>query len=341
MKKQVITFTLAGMLALGILGCGQQPAETKTETQPQNQTTQVEQVESKTNWTSASDAEAAAKGAGLDKFGVFEKLTFNDFTYKDPKFAYADGVAKATYEGGANELIITKGANGHKAPLTDRDKTEFANKWSATYDGVDVTLYGPKEGAAVVLTWSDSTGDYGVTYQGLGNEEVTLDEQDITAIVSSVRSANADKKDDEEKSDQQQQQQQSNNNTNNNSSNTSNNSESNNNGSGDSNNGGSGDTAGMTANYGADSCIQIACDYAGAGGQAKGPALNLSCSNLITGGGTLYYNVDFDLGDVHYNVQVDAIDGNVISASEAFNGTQQLLDENGEAIPNTEQPVDE
>lgn len=346
MRKQVVTFTLAGVLALGIVGCSQQSTETKTESeaQPKEQTTQVEQVENATNWTSAADADAAAKGAGLNKFGVFEELTFHETTYKNPKFAYADGVAKATYDGGAHELVVTKGANGHKAPLTERNKTEFANKWTATFDGVDVTLYGPEQGAAVVITWADGTGDYGVTYQGLGGEEITLTNEDVTAIVSAMKAANAENKTEEKKAeenkaeekktDQQQQQQPQ-------QEQQSNNSANNNNNAGSSNNGGSSDTAGMTANYGAESCIQIACDYAGAGGQAKGSAMNVSCSDLITGGGTLYYVVDFDLGDVHYNVQVDAVDGNVISGSETFNGTEQLLDEEGDPVPNTEQPADD
>ena len=340
MNKQIVSFTLAGALALGIVGCGQQPTQTTTETTTQTeQTTQkTEQTEVKTNWTSDSDAEAAAKGAGLDKFGVFEKLTFNDTAHQNPKFAHADGVAKATYDGGANELVITKGVNGHKAPLSDRDETTFASKWKTSFDNVDVTLYGPKEGAAVVLTWSDESGNYGVTYQGLGGEEVTLDDQDVTAIVSAVRDANLDQKEDEEEqqrheqqAEQKQQQKQQNNNSNNNNSNNNNNS---------GNNDGSGDNNGMNDNYGADGCIQIACDYAGAGGQAKGPALNLSCSGLINGGGTLYYVVDFDLGDVHYQVQVDAIDGNVISGVQTFNGTQQLLDDEGNPIENTEEPAE-
>ena len=97
----------------------------------------------------------------------------------------------------------------------------------------------------------------------------------------------------------------------------------------------------MTVKITREAAEGIACDYAGAGGQAKGPALNLSSSDLIEGGGTKYYTVDFDLGDVHYNVQVDAIQGNVISASETFNGQQQLLDENAEPVEGTEQPADE
>ena len=95
-----------------------------------------------------------------------------------------------------------------------------------------------------------------------------------------------------------------------------------------------------TPKYSADQCMQIACDYVGAGGQAKGPALNLRCSNLIDGGGTRYYKVNLDLGDVHYEVQVDALSGKVISGDATHMGTRNLLDDNGDIIEGTGVQVD-
>ena len=93
---------------------------------------------------------------------------------------------------------------------------------------------------------------------------------------------------------------------------------------------------GFKPNFSKDQCTQIALDAMGAGGQAKGEAANVSTSDLITGGGTIYYKVEFDLGDAHYEVQVDAISGGVIGASEVFGGIENLLDANGNVISSRE-----
>lgn len=55
----------------------------------------------------------------------------------------------------------------------------------------------------------------------------------------------------------------------------------------------------------------------------------------------MYYKVYFNLGDVAYEVQVDAVEGKVISGMQTFNGVQQLLDEDGNPIEGTEQEVQE
>jgi hypothetical protein len=132
------------------------------------------QVEDSIEWTDAKSAEKAAKGAKIKKFGVPSKVTVNDKKFTDPSFAYAEGVAQATYEKGDTGLVVRKADGDHEAPLTDLDKTEFPHKWAKSYDGLDVTLYGPEKGAVVVCTWSDGTAEYGATYQGLNGEEARI-----------------------------------------------------------------------------------------------------------------------------------------------------------------------
>ena len=97
---------------------------------------------------------------------------------------------------------------------------------------------------------------------------------------------------------------------------------------------------GMEVKLTREGAIAMACKHVGAGGQAKGEAKNVKTSDLITGGGTKYYVVDFDLGDVHYTVNVDVVGGNVISAEMSHGGVRQLLDENGNPQEGTQQPVD-
>ena len=330
MRNQVVTAALTGVLALGVMGCGQQAQPQTEATQPTE--TKTEQVEQKINWASAKDAEAAAKGAGLDKFGAFDKVTFNDYDYKDPKFAYAEGVAQATYDGGANELVLREGASGHKAPLTDRDLTEFATKWTESVADMDVTHYGASRGAATVITWSDGGKDFGVTYQGLGGEEVTLDDEDVSAIVHAVKDAAADENKDDDNKDQNSNdnKQSQNGNKQNSSSNSNNNSNSgnSNSNSGSSNNSGSSD-GGMGVKYTADDAYQIAAEYADAGG-SRAMATNPNVSGPIEGGGTIYYKVEFDCGESHFSCNVDATDGHVYSASATEGSKEMMLGDNGE-----------
>ncbi len=90
------------------------------------------------------------------------------------------------------------------------------------------------------------------------------------------------------------------------------------------------------ANYSKEQCTDIATKAMGAGGQAKGDPIDLKTSDLINGGGTLYYNVEFNLGEAKYQVQVDAIEGSVISASETTGNIESILDANGNVVSSRE-----
>lgn len=89
---------------------------------------------------------------------------------------------------------------------------------------------------------------------------------------------------------------------------------------------------GFESAFGQEECIQIATDTMGAGGEATGPANNLTCSELITGGGTKYYYVEFDLGEAHYTVKVDAIDGVVLEIVERVDNIENTFDANHNLI---------
>ena len=67
--------------------------------------------------------------------------------------------------------------------------------------------------------------------------------------------------------------------------------------------------------------------------------MNVSAQGPITGGGTVYYQVELDLGDVHYCVTVDAVEGNVIGADQTHAGTRTLLDSEGNPVEGTEWQV--
>ncbi len=98
--------------------------------------------------------------------------------------------------------------------------------------------------------------------------------------------------------------------------------------------------SGLEAKLSREECIAIACKYVGAGGAAKGEAMNVTAKGPITGGGTVYYVVELDLGDVHYSVNVDAIDGHTYGADQTHAGTRTLLDDQGNPVEGTEWPAE-
>ena len=201
--KKPLAFVAAMALAISMTGCNannqQQPepvsqpqqASAPAETAPAETTAAVEQTVATINWTEASGAEAAAKGAGFETFGVMNQVNIGSIQFKSPKFFYTEGVAQAQYETGAAMLTVRKAQGKHTAPLTDRDKTEFPQKWTTSCEGLDVALYGQTANAATVMTWTDGTKDYGVTIQGLGGEELSMTPAEAEAVVKGIKDAEA------------------------------------------------------------------------------------------------------------------------------------------------------
>lgn len=72
-------------------------------------------------------------------------------------------------------------------------------------------------------------------------------------------------------------------------------------------------------------CTANALAAVGAGNSAK----NVTTSDLIEGGGTFYYLVEFDLDAAHYRVQVDATNGVIIDVMESVDGKVQQYNEDG------------
>lgn len=173
---------------LMISGCASQPDETeKPKTEEVKQATKED--DGFMSWTKVDSAEDAAREAGFTHFGVFNSITLDEMTFKDPTFSYKDGVAQAVYEQPACALYIRKVEGAHKAALSDRLEQDFAKKWTKTVDAIDVTMYGEAKGAATYFTWKDGNKEYGVTYQGLGGDEMTMDADEVATIVDAVQAA--------------------------------------------------------------------------------------------------------------------------------------------------------
>lgn len=213
------TFVIGSALALALAGCGggqpeqtqgEAPAQTQETTQTQDSTAAQDSSTTATGttstdaanpangnqtaatqMTSASSAMEAASGAGLSSFGVMDSFTLEENTFANPTFAYSTGVAQATYEQGAIAIIVRKGDANGNAQLTDRALSEFKQNWNKSIGDIQVTLYGSAKGAATYFTWKSGTSAYGVTYQGLGGDEMSMDSDDVALLVRSITDVDA------------------------------------------------------------------------------------------------------------------------------------------------------
>jgi hypothetical protein len=194
MKKML---TVAAALAIALAGCSSAPKES-ADTTPEPEAEVVEEntaeEEPQVQWTDATDAAAAAKGAGFDRFGVISSFKLGDLEFKDAKFSYSGGVAQAVYETPATMFTIRKADGNHSVPVSDRVLGDFQATWTKDIDGITVNCYGPAKGATTVATWKEGTREFGVTFQGLGGDEMTMDSDEVAAIVKGIMEADAEKK---------------------------------------------------------------------------------------------------------------------------------------------------
>ncbi len=212
MKFSVKAVTISSALVLALAGCSAAQSTSATSGSAANQqsTSQSAQATSATDsaaaqstapsqtaapaskvqWTTVGSAEEAAKNAGLPKFGVIGTITLNGIEFKNPTFGASTGIAQAVYENGAASLIIRKATDAAAANVTDRAQSEFKEAWKKDYAELDETLWGPAKGAATVMTWKDGDATYGVTFQGLGGDELTMDSDECAIIVNSLKGAN-------------------------------------------------------------------------------------------------------------------------------------------------------
>ena len=265
-----------------------------TSTAPTATTTAPAQGTVTINWTEVATAEEAAKGAGLASFGVQDNLVIGDLVFEAPKFAYAGGVAQATYETPATMFTVRKATSTHSAPLTDRDTASFPQTWKETVDGTELTLYGPAEGQATLLTWNDGPQSYGVTFQGLGGEEMTMDANTVLSIVNGIKSVNVAPASGAATQESTQSQTQG---TQASSSSTQN------------------AAQGGTQNADAQSTARISADVASsiALGDMNAGVPDETTVDLVTGGDAPHYVVNLRFGNEVYSYEIDANSGDIWS----------------------------
>lgn len=191
--RKIITVVAALAMALALAGCvtnvttGSKSTMAASDTSASSSSSSSSSSSAQVKWTDAISGAAAAEGAGISTFGMPDRTVIADIVFTNPSYSYTTGVAQAKYETGAAELIVRKADGTHTAPLTDRDTAEFKATWSKTYEGFEVTCYGAARGASTYVTWKDGSKEYGVTLQGLGGDELSMDDEDVSDIVRAIK----------------------------------------------------------------------------------------------------------------------------------------------------------
>ena len=241
-------------------------------------------------WAPATSGDTAAAQVGLARFGLPASVDLGDLHYENPAFAFAGRVAQATFETPATELVIRKAVTGkHEAPMSDRKDTEFVQKWERDVDDAHLTLLGATQDRATVITWKDGVVEYGITWQGLGGDEMAMDMGQVDSLVRAIREANAvpQQQNQQQAAPQQQTQQQV-----------------------------APQQQAPTDNgiISSDKAISIATSYVAGDNNVS----NVGCV-LTHGQTTTFYTVTFHFDDADYTVKVVAADGSILDATATYN----------------------
>lgn len=189
--KRVVPIVAVFALALALAGCSSSApsASSSASLSAASDVAASLHASDSGKWTAADSADAAAKGASISKFAVPDSIVIVDVRFEDPAFAYAEHIAEAAYVEDVLTLVVRKAEGAHSEPLTARDKSEFAESWTSTYEGYDVTCYGNTKGQATIALWNDGTKEYGVTLTDTADTSVAMDSEDVDDIVKAVKNA--------------------------------------------------------------------------------------------------------------------------------------------------------
>lgn len=212
-KASALVAAGALVASLGLAGCGGDQTgttetktdDTTTEEVPDDATKEDAKDDTGSNdveatvWTEVASAKEAYEKAGFEgDFVVPDTLVAHGIDFANPKFSYADGVVKATYDQPASAVEIRKGIGPAGTVKADDDTgymgESFKETWEVeTPDGVRVTCYGGTKGEVIFAQWygeapEDGQSDaYSLHAMGLGGEDIPMTEEELVAIVSAVK----------------------------------------------------------------------------------------------------------------------------------------------------------
>ena len=138
-------------------------------------------------WSDVGSAEEAAKGAGIDSFVIAEDPGLDLGELFERTYRCMDGIAEARLEYPASALTVRKGTIAEEGDISG-DYTEYANTWTQDVNGIEVTCFGNREGAAAKSIWTVDNMYFSIVAEGLGgDQDFGLNAERLTAMVSSIQ----------------------------------------------------------------------------------------------------------------------------------------------------------
>lgn len=141
-------------------------------------------------WSEAATLEEAAAGAGLDGFDIVEGMVIDLGELPEGVYRYMDGIVEADYEFPAVSLTIRKGLASAAAEEGDisGDYNEYANSWTQSIKGLEVTCFGNREGDATKTIWTLGDTCYSITAYGLGGDtDYGLSPDDLNSLINGMQ----------------------------------------------------------------------------------------------------------------------------------------------------------
>lgn len=198
--KKFLVVACAALFALALAGCASSSSSSAsasaasgsgsasasaTSSSEASASSSAESVGIANPWSDVDSAEAAAQGAGVGTFELGENLGMADKTLFDPTYRYMDDVAEATLQGGAFDVTVRKSMH-QSGQMLSGDYNNYPEFWTTTIDGIEVSCHGYEAGVATAFEWS-ADANYSVIFQGLGGENMGVDETEIAAIIQNVK----------------------------------------------------------------------------------------------------------------------------------------------------------
>ena len=141
-------------------------------------------------WMTASSADAAARGAGIDSFKVPDGKKISLGEIKTREYRCMNGIAEAYIPMQDVILTIRKGRVSEAQEEGDisGDYNEYKHKRTQKVDKTDITCYGDQEEIISKAIWTDNRYCYSiVSHAKKGKDNVGLTSADLKELVKGMQ----------------------------------------------------------------------------------------------------------------------------------------------------------
>lgn len=194
--KRIAMLVAVVMLALAMVGCASGTTSSAESSQGSSETASASSeadsaattvIQGENAWSNASDAEAAAKSAGVTTgFTLPSPLPIGEYKWSDPHFSSMDKVVEANIDGEVVAVCIRKG-EGVAIKDLSADKNDYKADWTQEVDGVKVTCHGYEKDIANFLEWEKDGCSYDVWCVGVKGENIGMNKDEVTAMVKGIK----------------------------------------------------------------------------------------------------------------------------------------------------------